>query len=142
MRYFVLGLLFGICVINIHADIMGKDAYIQWVENSWIDTHWSHWLWVMLLTLYVTAQFDKVASNFRNLWLKIKESFFCNCEVDLNRDDKPVCKKCGQNLDYITPTLSRRKLVHPAAKPWYLRRAKKQLKKQLNEAFKKIIGKR
>ena len=44
-------LLYG-CMNQMFMDLMGKEGYLRKIEEHWVDTHWSLWLFLTLAVYF------------------------------------------------------------------------------------------
>lgn len=76
---FILGMNFGImillCGFSLWQDKIGKEAYIQWASDHWIDKSWYYWIfWIVGITVVVSLQLRNMYLEARGKKLVINSS--------------------------------------------------------------------
>jgi len=51
--FFILGCIVTLSIMGFVSDFMGKDQYIEYIKNNWMDTHTVAWVILCAYALYL-----------------------------------------------------------------------------------------
>jgi hypothetical protein len=55
VKFFFMGIFYTVVLLSIHADYLGKEEYVKWVIESWMNTTVVQWIAIAIIGTVIFA---------------------------------------------------------------------------------------